>query len=138
MRLDFFLHKTRKRGTVDFFAKRGLSITRLDEIEDQIAMQKCAEYRNLGFVCPSGLQEGFLTTAAIDNIDKNFTSVMSSNSFHGSTISIFQHTDANTPFQEQSFKLDFTRNTTSFSLPESYTEIKPTRECHTEALVTSE
>ena len=102
-------------------------------------MQKCAEYRNLGFVYPSGLQEGFLTTAAIDNIDKHFTSVvMSSNSFHGTTISIFQHTDANTPFQEQSFKLDFTRNTTSFSLPESYTEIKPTRECHTEALVTSE
>ena len=37
-------------------AKEGLSTshTRVDEIENQVTSQKCTEYQNLGFVCPSG------------------------------------------------------------------------------------
>ena len=99
--IRFFLHsKTRKRGLVDFLAKEGLTIrhTTVDEIDDQVTSQKCAEYQNLGFVCPSSLQEGFLTTTAIDNIDKSFSSVTSSNLFRGTTISVFQHAGRDTPF----------------------------------------
>ena len=37
-------------------AKEGLSIkhTRVDEIENEVTSQKCTEYQNLGFFCPSG------------------------------------------------------------------------------------
>ena len=68
--IGLFLHnKTRKRSLVDFFAKEGLSIshTRVDEIEDHVVSNECMKYQNLGFVCPTSLQDGFFTTAAIDN-----------------------------------------------------------------------
>ena len=83
------------------------------------------------FVCPSGQQEGFFTTAAIDNIDKNFSSVTSLNSFQGTTISVFQHAGRDAPLQSYPFQLNL-----NDGLPDSYTEIKPTSECRPEPPVT--
>ena len=108
-----------------FFAKEQLSIahTRVDEIEDQVTC--IPEYQNPGFVWPSSLQEGFFTTTAIDNIDKIFSSVASSNSFHGTTISVFQHSGRDTPFQSYLFQLDLNEKPDSaYGLPESYPKIK--------------
>ena len=42
-------------------------------------------------MCPSKLREGLFTTAAVDNIDHNPSSTTSSDSFHGTAISLVQH-----------------------------------------------
>jgi hypothetical protein len=50
-----------------------------------------------GIVCPQSLKTGLFTTSAVDNIDHNPTSVTAKGSFHGTGISIFQHTEHDKP-----------------------------------------
>ena len=57
-------------------------------------------YLEEGLVCLSVLRKGLLTTAAIDNIDHNPSSTTAKSSFHGTSISIFQH-PINNNFGEQ-------------------------------------
>ena len=99
---------------------------------------ECTKYQNLGFVCPTSLQDGFFTIAAIDNFDKIFSSTTSANSFHGTTISVFQHSHVNAPFQSNP-RLSESQNTLNsvYELPESYTDIMPTAECRPETSVTA-
>ena len=42
-------------------------------------------------VCPLNLKKGVFTTAAVDNIDHNPTAASAKSSFHGTSISLFQH-----------------------------------------------
>ena len=42
-------------------------------------------------VCPSKLRETLFTTAAVDNIDHNPSSITSQGSFHGTAVSLAQH-----------------------------------------------
>ena len=131
--IGLFLHNsTRQRTLVDFFAKKGLSIThkRVDDIEGQITSIRCREYQQLGFVCPPTLEKNFFTTTAIDNIDTNYTSSTALKSFHGTTLSIFQHTTPQKPFSKNPIKLNLSGSLENFfCLPDSYTDLKPTTEC---------
>ena len=140
--IGLFLHNTtRQRTLVDFFAKKGLSIThtRVDDIEDQVTSLRCSEYQELGFVCPSSFEKGYFTTTAIDNVDKNFASSTALNSFHGTTLSVFQHTSPDKPFSRKPLQLDLSKPiNTVYRLPDSNTELRPTSDCKPDAPLTED
>ena len=51
------------------------------------------EYQANGLVCPVDLKKNVFTTAATDNLGHNPSSATAESSFHGTTISAFQHGD---------------------------------------------
>ena len=51
----------------------------------------CARFESEGVVCPPQAVTGVFTTAAVDNIDHNPSSITSQGSFHGTAISLLQH-----------------------------------------------
>ena len=85
-------------------------------------------YLEEGLVCPSVLRKGLLTTAAIDNIDHNPFSTAAKSSFHGKSISIFQHpTNNNIGEQREMLHIAERQNTKKVPpLPESYINVRPT------------
>lgn len=85
--------KTRKRHLIDMLDQNGLSIPyhRVLEISAQLGEAVVAKYVEDGVVCPPILKKGLFTTSAIDNIDHNPTATTSSTSFHGTSVSVFQH-----------------------------------------------
>ena len=63
------------------------------------------EYQANGLVRPVDLKKNVFTTAAIDNLDHhNPRSATTESSFHGTTISVFQHADYHLSFP--SFRVD--------------------------------
>ena len=52
---------------------------------------------------PPFLKPGYFTTAAADNIDHEPSSSTATKSFHGSSITIFQHCDANESIEVGTF-----------------------------------
>ena len=85
--------KTRKKGMVNTFAHKGLSVSydRVQDVQLSITKQLCKKYSEDGFVCPPSLKEDVFTTAVVDNIDHDPTSSTATKSFHGPSLSIFQH-----------------------------------------------
>ena len=121
--------KTGKRKLVDELSSQGVSISyeRVREIRRSISNQVCRKYNSEGFVCPSELQYNLFTTSAIDNVDHNPTSSTSETSFHGTTISVFQHANVPVTAKMLSFEHFTSGRSERLKLPESYTEIQPTR-----------
>ena len=78
-------------------------------------------------VCPPFLQSGLFTCSAIDNIDHDPSSSTAQNSYHGTSISIFQFPDHST--QKQKFHYSG-KNTEGIIciLPDSFTQIMPTKD----------
>ena len=72
-------------------------------------------------------KEDVLISAAIDNIDFVSSSTTPKSSFHGTSITIFQHPTVHV--DEISFKLDTSAHGPPYhtELPMSYTNIKPTK-----------
>ena len=126
----FVYAKTRKKALVDRLAQEGLSIgyERVLDIRRSIASQECRQYNEDGIVCPTRLANGKFITAAVDNLDHNLTSVTADSSFHGTTISIFQHEICQTNVSEVKFDPSVTDRKQRPKLPSSYTDIKPTRD----------
>ena len=122
--------KTRKKALVNRLASEGLSITynRVKSIQRNISNQLIRIYETEGMVCPSMLHRNVFTTGAIDNIDHNCTSTTANSSFHGTSISIFQHPSTPT-IKLDSFKVDNSNefHRSRYCLPTSYTDIKPTK-----------
>jgi len=58
-------------------------------------------FESNGIVCPLNMKKGIFTTAAIDNIDHNPSAVSAKSSFHGTSMSLFQHTPKQGISQEQ-------------------------------------
>ena len=85
--------KTRKRQLVDMLHENGLSIsyTRVLEISAQLGEAVVAQYVEDRVVCPPVLRKKLFITSAVDNIDHNPTATTAKTSFHGTSISIFQH-----------------------------------------------
>ena len=85
--------ETRKRSLVDAFFNIGLCISydRLLTISTDMANSVCSSFEEDGVVCPPKLRNQVFTTAAVDNIDHNPSSTTSSDSFHGTAISLVQH-----------------------------------------------
>ena len=84
---------TRKRGLVDLLHENGLSISysRLQTLSTKMASSVSEYYRTIKCVVPPELKQNLFTTGAVDNIDHNPTSTTSKDSFHGTSISLFQH-----------------------------------------------
>ena len=122
--------KTRKKALVNRLASEGLSITynRVKSIQRTISNQLIRIYETEGMVCPSMLHRNVFTTGAIDNIDHNCTSTTANSSFHGTSISIFQHPSTPT-IKLDSFKIDNSNefHRSRYCLPTRYTGIKPTK-----------
>ena len=98
VKIGLMIHaKTRKKGLVEALASEGLCISykRVEGIQNSIVTQLCAKCIKEDIVCPPALQKGLFTTAAIDNIDHDPSSTGAKSSFHGTSISIFQHRESN-------------------------------------------
>ena len=120
--------ETRKRTLVDAFHQLGLCISydRLLEISSDIANSVCAMYEEEGVVCPPTLQKNLFTTAAIDNIDHNPSSITAKESFHGTSISLMQHPT----MEDGGIKRDIpligvTDGSGTKQLPQTYTNVEP-------------
>ena len=85
--------QSRKKSIVNDLAAAGLSVTynRIQEIQDSIGQQLCEKYEREKIVCPYSLKPDLFTFGAIDNADHNPTSSTTTSSFHGTSVSIFQH-----------------------------------------------
>ena len=78
-----------------------------------------------GVVCPPEQRKGLFTTSAIDNIDHNPSSTTSTTSFHGTSISLFQHpTSTNEGEQPGKLKVSGVMVQTVPELPDYYVNIK--------------
>eukprot|EP00112_Aurelia_sp_Birch-Aquarium-sp1_P024416 Seg771.7 transcript_id=Seg771.7/GoldUCD/mRNA.D3Y31 product="hypothetical protein" protein_id=Seg771.7/GoldUCD/D3Y31 len=121
--------KTRKKGIVNTFAQKGLSVSyeRVQDVQLNVTKQLCKKYQEDGFVCPPNLKEGLFTTAAVDNIDHNPSSTTAVKSFHGTSISIFQHPEIALEPMQTDLKADLEDSSTKIELPESYTTLSPTK-----------
>ena len=60
-------------------------------ISTDLANAVTSGFKNEGAVCPPKLCKTLFTTAGVDNIDHNPTSTTSTDSFHGTVISLAQH-----------------------------------------------
>ncbi|KAG0713235.1 hypothetical protein GWK47_016642 [Chionoecetes opilio] len=85
--------RTRKRDLIEMLFDLGLSISydRVMAISTSMGNRVCEQYHRDEVVCPPNLREGLFTTAAVHNIDHNPSSTTSTDSFHGTGISLFQH-----------------------------------------------
>ena len=115
---------------IDILHQYGICISydRVFEISEKIGEALAERYLVEGLVCPSVLRKGLLTTAAIENIDHNPSSTTAKSSFHGTSISIFQH-PINNNFGEQREMLHIAERQSTKKvppLPESYTNVRPT------------
>ena len=107
----------------------GISISydRVLEISAQLGEAVVTKYVQDGVVCPPRLRKELFTTSVLDNIDHNPTATTANTSFHGTSISIFQHPSADKRGETyESFKIrEGTKMTTVPELPEYYTNIPP-------------
>ncbi|XP_035811437.2 uncharacterized protein LOC118471353 [Amphiprion ocellaris] len=119
--------KTRKRNLVEMF-DRGLSISydRVLEISAQLGDATVSKYVEEGVVCPPVLRKGLFTTAVMDNIDHNPSATTATTSFHGTSISLFQHPTKDNSGQERG-QLRFGPEKVKSvpELPDTFTNISP-------------
>ena len=121
--------KTRKRELIDKLHENGISISydRVLEISGQLGETVVKQYVEDDVVCPPILRKGLFTTSALDNIDHNPTATTSSTSFHGTSISLFQHPSSDNEGEARTLPNVITESRTKKvpDLPESYTNIPP-------------
>lgn len=120
--------KTRKRELIDKLHENGISISydRVLEISGQLGETVVNQYVEEDVVCPPVLRKGLFTTSAVDNIDHNPTATTASTSFHGTSISMFQHPSSDNRGEVRaSPKITDSRAKKVPELPESYTNIPP-------------
>ena len=120
--------KTRKRQLVEMLHDHGISISydRVLEVSAQLGDAAVSKYVEDGMVCPPDLRRGLFTTAAMDNIDHNPTATTATSSFHGTSISIFQHPTTDSEGEKREpLQLGDKKTKTALELPNSYTNIRP-------------
>ena len=120
--------KTRKRNLVEMLHQYGLSISydRVLEVSAQLGDATVSKYVEEGVVCPPVLRKGLFTTAVMDNIDHNPSATTATTSFHGTSISIFQHpTKENTGQERQQLKFEPEKVRSVPELPDTFTNISP-------------
>ena len=121
--LSLLIHsKTRKRELVNMVAKNGLGVSydRVQSVELSLTKQLCKKYNEEGAVCPPSIKNGLFTTAAIDNIDHNTSSNTSRESFHGTSISVFQHPEEHIEIEKAAIS-NIGGKEMRLELPENYT-----------------
>ena len=109
--------------------ENGLSISydRVLEISAQLGEAVVAQYVEDGVICPPVLRKQLFTTAAVDNIYHNPTATTAQTSFHGTSVSIFQHPSTeNAGDEREPLKLKSEMKVKKVpELPEAYTNIRP-------------
>ena len=88
----------------------------------------CARFESERVVCPPKLLKGVFTTAAVDNIDHNSSSVTAQGAFHGTGISLFQHSTSDAPREKRevvSIDNQLSKTKRLARLPDSYTAVRP-------------
>jgi len=121
--------KTRKRALVEMLHEHGLSISydRVLEISAQLGDAVVNRYVEDGVVCPPVLKKGLFTITAMDNIDHNPTATTATTSFHGTSISVFQHpTSDNKGEKRQPLQPGQSKIKTVPELLSSFTNVRPT------------
>ena len=95
--------RTRNEKLVDFLYEHGLSISydRVLDIHNAIGDFVVERFVQNGVVCPLSIKRGVFTTVVVDNVDHNPTATSSKTSFHGTSISLFQHSPNNGIEQEK-------------------------------------
>ena len=66
-------------------------------ISPELGNSVCRRYHKEQVVCSPNLHIGLFTTSALDNINHNPSSTMACDSFHSTSISMFQHATADVP-----------------------------------------
>ena len=105
-----------------------LSYDRVLELSTDMGNSVCAHFESEGVICPPKLLKGVFTTAAVDNIDHNPSSVTAQGAFHGTGISLFQHPTSDAPGEEREVvSIDNQPSKTKrlARLPDSYTAVRP-------------
>ena len=133
--------RTRRKPLVNQLTHEGLSISYkpIKSIQRYINNQLCSKYHAEDIACPPKLQTGLFTSAAIDSIDHNQSSATAITSFHGTSITIFQHADH--PVQNVPIQSDMNNSITiRTKLPSYCTKIEPSKggKPETPALLKSE
>ena len=122
---------TRDKSLIETFYKLGICISydRLFSISTEITNSIIERYKREGVVWSSKLREGLFTTAAVDNIDHNPSSISAHDSFHGTAISLVQHLTSEEKGNVRATDVfDPTKSSTSkkiAQLPSSYSEVPP-------------
>lgn len=121
--------KTRKRKLIDMLHEHGLCISydRVLEISGQLGDAVLSQYVDEGVVCPPVLRKYLLTTSAVDNIGHNPSATTAKTSFHGTSVSIFQHPAPDHAGDRREPPIINTDNRVKRipELPETYTSIWP-------------
>ncbi|RXN31429.1 hypothetical protein ROHU_004760 [Labeo rohita] len=120
--------KTRKRHLVEMLHDHGLSIpyNRVLDISAQLGDAVVNRYIEEGLVCPPKLRKGLFCTSAMDNIDHNPSSTTATSSFHGTSISIFQHTSSENQGEvREPIVIKNSSVKKVPELPDSYTNVHP-------------
>ena len=95
-------------------------------ISAQLGDAAVSRFQEDGVVCPPVLRKRLFTTAAIDNIDHNPTATTATTSFHGTSISLFQHpTTVNKGEKLEPIKIRDQSVKKVPDLPDSYTNVRP-------------
>ena len=119
--------KTRKKQLIEMLHELGLSIpyNRVLEVSAQLGDAAVSKYKAEGIVCPNILRKYLFTTAAMDNINHNPTATTATTSFHGTSISIFQHPIVGNEGEQQEPNRIDTKVNKIQELPGSYTNVRP-------------
>ena len=118
--------KTRMKKLVHMLNTNGLSISydRVLEISAELGDAVVSRYIRDGVVCPPEQRKGLFTTSAMDNIDHNPSATTSTTSFHGTSISLFQHpTSTNEGEQPEKLEVSGVMVKTVPELPDYYVNI---------------
>ena len=121
---------TRKRDLIDALFHLGLSVSydRVLALTTDLANCVSEQYNSEGLVCPLKLKEGLFTTGALDNIDHNPSSSTAKGSFHGTSISMFQHPTTTNQGRERkrtNTYIPSSIRTELASLPETFSCVPP-------------
>ena len=121
---------TRSKTLVKSRHKMGLCISydRLLSLSTDIANTVCASYESEEVVCSPKLKSSLFTTATVDNIDHNPSSTTAQDSFHGTAISLVQHStddESGTEREQPTIQSSAKSSKTVAALPSSFTEVAP-------------
>ncbi len=101
---------------------------RVIDVSAQLGDVVVSRYLEEGVVCPPKLRKGLFCTAAMDNIDHNPSATSATTSFHGTSISIFQHPTSENPGEvREPIRIRNSKVKRVPELPDSYLLLSQTR-----------
>ena len=123
---------TRKKDLVDIMFELGMCISydRVLQLATDLGNGVCERFEAENVVCPVNLKQGLFTAGALDNCDHNPSSTTAQDSFHGTSVSLFQFPTNEVPGDDRgivAIDANSPREGRKKILPllESYTNVPP-------------